>query len=154
MTAFVTTVIVFATRIDFHTARPVAIRIVRPRCCFTNSTKLNFGKLDSIHPLRNWRACCWLSWRDSANSDKFTAHCRDMLRVATHQRRLYNSRFVPQGRSSVVEQRPFKPKVVGSIPTAPTNCDRGHSFSIVSLPTGAETLRLLRPAGSKTHWTR
>jgi hypothetical protein len=26
-----------------------------------------------------------------------------------------------QGRSSVVEQRPFKPKVVGSIPTAPTN---------------------------------
>ena len=25
-----------------------------------------------------------------------------------------------QGRSSVVEQRPFKPKVVGSIPTAPT----------------------------------
>src|SRR5260370_36872804 len=27
----------------------------------------------------------------------------------------------PQGRSSVVEQRPFKPKVVGSIPTAPTN---------------------------------
>src|SRR5579863_8590379 len=120
MTAFVTTVIVFATRIDFHTARPVAIRIVRPRCCFTNSTKLNFGKLDSIHPLRNWRACCWLSWRDSANSDKFTAHCRDMLRVATHQRRLYNSRFVPQGRSSVVEQRPFKPKVVGSIPTAPT----------------------------------
>ena len=28
---------------------------------------------------------------------------------------------VRQGRSSVVEQRPFKPKVVGSIPTAPTN---------------------------------
>ena len=27
----------------------------------------------------------------------------------------------PQGRSSVVEQWPFKPKVVGSIPTAPTN---------------------------------
>ena len=27
---------------------------------------------------------------------------------------------VRQGRSSVVEQRPFKPKVVGSIPTAPT----------------------------------
>jgi hypothetical protein len=26
-----------------------------------------------------------------------------------------------QGRSSVVEQRPFKPKVVGSIPTAPTS---------------------------------
>jgi hypothetical protein len=32
----------------------------------------------------------------------------------------YNKKFVPQGRSSVVEQRPFKPKVVGSIPTAPT----------------------------------
>ena len=29
-----------------------------------------------------------------------------------------------QGRSSVVEQRPFKPKVVGSIPTAPTNIFR------------------------------
>jgi hypothetical protein len=29
-------------------------------------------------------------------------------------------KFTPQGRSSVVEQRPFKPKVVGSIPTAPT----------------------------------
>ena len=26
-----------------------------------------------------------------------------------------------EGRSSVVEQWPFKPKVVGSIPTAPTN---------------------------------
>jgi hypothetical protein len=33
----------------------------------------------------------------------------------------YNEKFTPQGRSSVVEQRPFKPKVVGSIPTAPTN---------------------------------
>ena len=29
-----------------------------------------------------------------------------------------------QGRSSVVEQRPFKPKVVGSIPTAPTKTRR------------------------------
>ena len=28
---------------------------------------------------------------------------------------------VQKGRSSVVEQRPFKPKVVGSIPTAPTS---------------------------------
>src|SRR6266852_206155 len=27
----------------------------------------------------------------------------------------------PQGRSSAVEQRPFKPLVVGSIPTAPTS---------------------------------
>src|SRR6266852_925351 len=37
----------------------------------------------------------------------------------------YNKKFTCQGRSSVVEQRPFKPKVVGSIPTAPTNhpCD-------------------------------
>src|ERR1700674_3964135 len=41
--------------------------------------------------------------------------------VAVHARYLYNRRFVLQGRSSVVEQRPFKPKVVGSIPTAPTN---------------------------------
>src|SRR5262249_29546347 len=32
----------------------------------------------------------------------------------------YNDEFTPWGRSSVVEQRPFKPKVVGSIPTAPT----------------------------------
>ena len=29
---------------------------------------------------------------------------------------LYNERLRIQGRSSVVEQRPFKPKVVGSIP--------------------------------------
>jgi hypothetical protein len=40
--------------------------------------------------------------------------------VAVPARYLYNRRFVLQGRSSVVEQRPFKPKVVGSIPTAPT----------------------------------
>jgi hypothetical protein len=33
-----------------------------------------------------------------------------------------------QGRSSVVEQRPFKPKVVGSIPTAPTKLFRVHPF--------------------------
>jgi hypothetical protein len=33
----------------------------------------------------------------------------------------YNKLTARQGRSSVVEQRPFKPKVVGSIPTAPTN---------------------------------
>src|SRR5467141_3881471 len=33
----------------------------------------------------------------------------------------YNRLIHFQGRSSVVEQRPFKPKVVGSIPTAPTN---------------------------------
>jgi hypothetical protein len=32
-----------------------------------------------------------------------------------------------EGRSSVVEQRPFKPKVVGSIPTAPTNIFFVHS---------------------------
>ena len=37
------------------------------------------------------------------------------------QQACYNKKFLPQGRSSVVEQRPFKPKVVGSIPTAPTN---------------------------------
>jgi hypothetical protein len=37
------------------------------------------------------------------------------------KRSCYNKKFTPQGRSSVVEQRPFKPKVVGSIPTAPTN---------------------------------
>jgi hypothetical protein len=40
--------------------------------------------------------------------------------VAARASYLYNRRFVLQGRSSVVEQRPFKPKVVGSIPTAPT----------------------------------
>src|SRR5712691_9025884 len=33
----------------------------------------------------------------------------------------YNRLIHFQGRSSVVEQRPFKPKVVGSIPTAPTS---------------------------------
>src|SRR5713226_3186808 len=33
----------------------------------------------------------------------------------------YNRLIHFEGRSSVVEQRPFKPKVVGSIPTAPTN---------------------------------
>ncbi|SRR5216684_3474226 len=32
----------------------------------------------------------------------------------------YNRLIHFEGRSSVVEQRPFKPKVVGSIPTAPT----------------------------------
>jgi hypothetical protein len=41
--------------------------------------------------------------------------------VAGRTGNLYNQWFVLQGRSSVVEQRPFKPKVVGSIPTAPTN---------------------------------
>ncbi|MCU1240075.1 MAG: hypothetical protein JWO71_801 [Candidatus Acidoferrum typicum] len=34
-----------------------------------------------------------------------------------------------QGRSSVVEQRPFKPKVVGSIPTAPTNLNHLNTLS-------------------------
>jgi hypothetical protein len=38
----------------------------------------------------------------------------------------YTEKYTPQGRSSVVEQRPFKPKVVGSIPTAPT---KFHSFN-------------------------
>ena len=33
-----------------------------------------------------------------------------------------------QGRSSVVEQRPFKPKVVGSIPTAPTKTSHSQRF--------------------------
>src|SRR5467141_3790818 len=37
----------------------------------------------------------------------------------------YNRLIHFQGRSSVVEQRPFNPKVVGSTPTAPTN----HPFS-------------------------
>ena len=31
-----------------------------------------------------------------------------------------------KGRSSVAEQRPFKPLVVGSTPTAPTNNSRKH----------------------------
>ena len=46
----------------------------------------------------------------------------------------YNEEFTPQGRSSVVEQRPFKPKVVGSIPTAPTN-------KIASKTKGSERFR-------------
>ena len=52
--------------------------------------------LDGVNLLRSWRAWCG-------------------------EHSCYNTKFTSQGRSSVVEQLPFKPKVVGSIPTAPTN---------------------------------
>ncbi len=47
-----------------------------------------------------------------------------------------------QGRSSVVEQRPFKPKVVGSIPTAPTNypCGRWAVIKNARGQKGADSL--------------
>src|SRR6267378_7189710 len=52
-----------------------------------------------------------------------------------------------QGRSSVVEQRPFKPKVVGSIPTAPTNISfLDNRLQLFEGPRGAINVRLLAPA--------
>lgn len=67
---------------------------------------------------------------------------------------------VQKGRSSVVEQRPFKPKVVGSIPTAPTktssiiNRFEGLLFGTTGLTAtwlkkyrfGQSSLSLLHPA--------
>src|SRR5467141_1504253 len=56
-------------------------------------------------------------------------------------------KFMPQGRSSVVEQRPFKPKVVGSIPTAPTNISfLDNRLQLFEGPRGAINVRLLAPA--------
>jgi hypothetical protein len=49
-----------------------------------------------------------------------------------------------QGRSSVVEQRPFKPKVVGSIPTAPTNISFiSNNLRLFEGPQGAINARRL-----------
>lgn len=54
------------------------------------------------------------SLRIQAASPKAQAATGEFARFAVELK------FAFQGRSSVVEQRPFKPKVVGSIPTAPT----------------------------------
>ena len=52
-----------------------------------------------------------------------------------------------QGRSSVVEQRPFKPKVVGSIPTAPTNISfLSNGLQLFEGPRGATSVRRLAQA--------
>ena len=56
----------------------------------------------------------------SARGKRWTIPFHILFAVAGRAGYLYNRWFVQQGRSSVVEQRPFKPKVVGSIPTAPT----------------------------------
>jgi hypothetical protein len=50
-----------------------------------------------------------------------------------------------QGRSSVVEQRPFKPKVVGSIPTAPTNflAEKGLATQQVNKKSRSRTIWLI-----------
>ena len=50
-----------------------------------------------------------------------------------------------EGRSSVVEQRPFKPKVVGSIPTAPTKSVRCLPLRFVVPPPQRSKRFLLRP---------
>ena len=49
-----------------------------------------------------------------------------------------------QGRSSVVEQRPFKPKVVGSIPTAPTNITQIKGLTIAQVVKKSESRQLSR----------
>src|SRR6266581_6493596 len=62
--------------------------------------------------------------------------------VAPSARARYNRLIHFEGRSSVVEQRPFKPKVVGSIPTAPTNISFvNNDFWIVEGPRGAISVR-------------
>jgi hypothetical protein len=57
-----------------------------------------------------------------SESGKIKARVVDSAEVIQYPIRIFQVRWIAelQGRSSVVEQRPFKPKVVGSIPTAPT----------------------------------
>jgi hypothetical protein len=62
--------------------------------------------------------------------------------VAARARDLYNQWFVQQGRSSVVEQRPFKPKVVGPIPTAPTNLTQIKGLTIAQVVKKSESRQL------------
>jgi hypothetical protein len=55
-----------------------------------------------------------------------------------------------QGRSSVVEQRPFKPKVVGPIPTAPTNISFvKNNLHLLARPNNVRQLACDRSLGGK-----
>jgi hypothetical protein len=62
---------------------------------------------------------CGRAW-DELKKSPFVATGCAIHASELQKRPCYNQRLRQQGRSSVVEQRPFKPKVVGSIPTAPT----------------------------------
>ncbi len=66
-------------------------------------------------------ALAW-RWRVTAKNEEGCIFHHDLRGGALCALNSFNVRCCSsQGRSSVVEQRPFKPKVVGSIPTAPTN---------------------------------